>query len=280
MLKKISLFAASILFFAACNSNRVEIKDGLKYQFHQHDEKGKLAKMGDIITMHLKLQNAKDSILRDSQKDGSPIVAQVQKAPFKGSFEQGFLLLAKGDSATFFVPVDSLFKGYPQIPPVFTKGSDVRFTVKVVDIQSEADFKASREKNAEKQKTTDATTIAGYIAKNNLANVQKTASGLNYLVTSPGNGPDVAAGDSVTVKYSGKLLSGKVFDSGTFPLQVGRGMVIPGWDEGLQKFKQGGKGQLFIPSNLGYGDQGSPPAIPGNSVLVFDIEILSVKKGN
>jgi FKBP-type peptidyl-prolyl cis-trans isomerase FkpA len=278
MFNKLCLFAVTIIFLAACNSNKVEVKDGLKFQFHDHDSDGKLAKMGDIMTFHLTLKNAKDSVLKNSYKEGAPVVAQVQKAQFVGAFEQGLLLLAKGDSATFFVPVDSLFKGYPQLPPVFTKGTDVRFTVKVVDIQSETEFQASRTKNAEKQKSTDAATIASFITKNNLTNVQKTESGLNYVITTPGTGAQVTAGDSITVKYTGKLSSGKVFESNTFPLQVGRGMVIPGWDEGLQKFKQGGKGTLLIPSGLGYGDQGNP-TIPANSVLVFDVEILSVKKG-
>ncbi len=277
MFKKISLFAVLIAVLAACNSNRVEEKDGLKYQFHDHDSKGKLAKMGDIMTFHLTLKNSKDSVLKDSHKEGAPVVAQVQKAQFKGAFEQGLLLLAKGDSATFFVPVDSLFKGYPQLPPVFTKGTDVRFSVKVVDIQTEAEFQATRLKKADSQKSVDQATIAAFVSKNNLTNVQKTETGLNYVITAQGNGPQVTAGDSITVKYTGKLSSGKVFESNTFPLQVGKGMVIPGWDEGLQKFKQGGKGTLLIPSGLGYGDQGNP-TIPANSVLIFDVEILSVKK--
>jgi FKBP-type peptidyl-prolyl cis-trans isomerase FkpA len=277
MFKKISFFAVLIAVLAACNSNRVEEKDGLKYQFHDHDSNGKLAKLGDIMTFHLTLKNGKDSVLKDSHKEGAPVIAQVQKAQFKGAFEQGLLLLAKGDSATFFVPVDSLFKGYPQLPPVFTKGTDVRFSVKVIDIQTEAEFQASRLKKAEGQKAIDQKTIAAFIAKNNMTNVQKTETGLNYVITAQGNGPQVTAGDSITVKYTGKLSSGKVFESNTFPLQVGRGMVIPGWDEGLQKFKQGGKGTLLIPSGLGYGDQGNP-TIPANSVLIFDVEILSVKK--
>lgn len=277
MFKKISFFAVLIVVLAACNSNRVEEKDGLKYQFHDHDSNGKLAKLGDIMTFHLTLKNGKDSVLKDSHKEGAPVIAQVQKAQFKGAFEQGLLLLAKGDSATFFVPVDSLFKGYPQLPPVFTKGTDVRFSVKVIDIQTESEFQASRLKKAEGQKAIDQKTIADFVAKNNMTNVQKTESGLNYVITAQGNGPQVTAGDSITVKYTGKLSSGKVFESNTFPLQVGKGMVIPGWDEGLQKFKQGGKGTLLIPSGLGYGDQGNP-TIPANSVLIFDVEILSVKK--
>jgi FKBP-type peptidyl-prolyl cis-trans isomerase FkpA len=280
MFKKLSFFAASILLLAACNSNRVEVKDGLKFQFHSKDDKGKLAKMGDIVTFHFKMITDKDSVIRNSYVEGEkkPLLAQIQKPPFVGSFEQGLMMVAKGDSATFFVPVDSLMKGYPQIPPVFTKGTDVKFRVKVINIQSEAEFKAERQKESEKLIAVDAKTIADFAAKNKMTNVQKTASGLNYVITNPGNGPQVMAGDSIAVKYTGKLSSGKVFESNTFELQVGRGMVIPGWDEGLQKFKQGGKGTLLIPSGLGYGDQGNP-TIPANSVLIFDVEILKVKKG-
>lgn len=277
MLKKISIIATSVALLAACNSNRVEVKDGLKFQMHEHDEKGKTAKLGDIITLDLIIKNDKDSVLKSSIKDGTPVVAQVQQPPFKGGFEQGLTLLAKGDSATFFVPVDSLFKGMPQLPPAFTKGTDVRFSVRVKDIQNEQQFQDSRKANLEKQKGVDATTIANFIKTNKLTNVQKTETGLNYIVSSPGNGAQVSAGDSITVKYTGKLSNGKVFESNTFPLMVGRGMVIPGWDEGLQKFKQGGKGTLLIPSGLAYGDQPNP-TIPANSVLIFDVEILSVKK--
>jgi FKBP-type peptidyl-prolyl cis-trans isomerase FkpA len=279
MLKKLSLIAVVAAMFAACNNNRVEVKDGLKYQLHEDKTEGATAKLGDIMTFHLIIKNDKDSVLKNSIKDGTPITAQVQQPPFKGGFEQGLTILSKGDSATFFVPVDSLFKGAPQMPPIFTKGTDVRFTVRVIDVQNEQNFQKSRQQNLEKQKSVDAATIAAFVTKNKMSNVQKTETGLNYVITSPGNGPQVNAGDSITVKYTGKLSSGKVFETNTYPLQVGRGMVIPGWDEGLQKFKQGGKGTLLIPSGLGYGDQPQGNAIPANSVLVFDVEILTVKKG-
>jgi FKBP-type peptidyl-prolyl cis-trans isomerase len=101
-------------------------------------------------------------------------------------------------------------------------------------------------------------------------------------VVGTGDGPK--AGDNVKVHYTGKLLDGKVFDSskngGRPPIdfQVGVGMVIPGWEEGIMLMKKGGKRTLIIPSGLAYGAEGSPGAIPANSVLLFDVELLDFGK--
>jgi len=109
--------------------------------------------------------------------------------------------------------------------------------------------------------------------------VVTTASGLQYKVLSPGSGTSPKATDSVVVNYRGTLLDGAEFDSSykrgepaTF--QVNR--VIPGWTEALQLMKPGGKYQLFVPPQLAY-DLRSPPSIPAGSLLIFDVELVSVK---
>lgn len=112
-------------------------------------------------------------------------------------------------------------------------------------------------------------------------NVKVTASGLQYIVEKEGTGAQPAATDEVTVHYTGKLLDGTVFDSSvsrgepaTFPLN----RVIPGWTEGVQLMKEGGKYTFFIPSDLAYGPQGVPNAIPPHSTLIFDVELIKVIK--
>lgn len=112
-------------------------------------------------------------------------------------------------------------------------------------------------------------------------NVITTASGLQYMVEKEGTGAQPAATDEVTVHYTGKLLDGTVFDSSvsrgepaTFPLN----RVIPGWTEGVQLMKEGGKYTFFIPSDLAYGPQGVPNAIPPHSTLIFDVELIKVIK--
>lgn len=109
--------------------------------------------------------------------------------------------------------------------------------------------------------------------------VQTTASGLQYKVTKQGTGKQPAASSVVTVHYTGKLLDGKVFDSSVErgePIEFPLNQVIPGWTEGLQLMKEGGKATLYIPSQLAYGEQGVPGTIPANSTLVFDVELIKV----
>ena len=113
------------------------------------------------------------------------------------------------------------------------------------------------------------------------AGVKETASGLQYVVEKEGEGVQPTATDEVTVHYTGKLLNGQVFDSSvsrgepaTFPLN----RVIPGWTEGVQLMKEGAKYTFFIPSDLAYGAQGVPNAIPPHSTLIFEVELIKVIK--
>lgn len=111
----------------------------------------------------------------------------------------------------------------------------------------------------------------------------KTASGLQYTITSQGNGPQAHKGDNVKVHYTGKFTNDTVFDSsvkrGTpFEFMLGRGRVIKGWDEGIAYLHVGDKATFIIPPSIGYGDQDSGP-IPANSTLIFDVELLGVSEG-
>lgn len=110
--------------------------------------------------------------------------------------------------------------------------------------------------------------------------VQKTASGLLYKIIKPGSDAKPKDTDTVEVHYHGTLTDGTVFDSSverkqtiSFPLN----RVIKGWTEGLQLIGEGGKIKLVIPSDLGYGDAGAPPKIPGGATLVFDVELFKIK---
>ena len=109
-----------------------------------------------------------------------------------------------------------------------------------------------------------------------------TASGLKYIDLVEGTGPTPKTGQRVTVQYTGTLENGTKFDSSLdhgqpYEFPLGTGQVIKGWDEGLATMKVGGKRKLIIPPTLGYGTRGSPPKIPPNSVLLFDVELLDAK---
>ncbi len=109
----------------------------------------------------------------------------------------------------------------------------------------------------------------------------KTESGLIYLSLKEGDGESPTATDTVKVHYQGTLRDGTVFDSSiergtpaTFPLN----RVIPCWTEGVQRMKVGGKAKLVCPSNIAYGDRGSPPKISGGAALLFEVELLGIEK--
>jgi len=143
-------------------------------------------------------------------------------------------------------------------------------------------LKKDRVKKAENQKMSANKVVEDKIASQ-WPKAIKTKSGLRYIVLKEGSGDNKPAkGSQVTAHYTGKLLSGKVFDSSVsrgkpidFPVGIGR--VISGWDEALLDMKKGEKRTLIIPPNLAYGPRGRPPVIPPNSTLVFDVELIEFK---
>ncbi|MBB6611474.1 FKBP-type peptidyl-prolyl cis-trans isomerase [Pontibacter sp. Tf4] len=147
--------------------------------------------------------------------------------------------------------------------------------------------------DVEAQKAKDEETIRKYFRDNNIdttAVVRSPESGLYYLDVVVGEGEQVELNDTVTVQYIGKLVNNFIFDStydrgrpATFVVRksavvngVAQQGVIDGWVEGLQKMRVGGEAKLFIPSHLAYGPYGSG-SVPGNAVLIFNVEILSKK---
>ena len=112
------------------------------------------------------------------------------------------------------------------------------------------------------------------------ADVVTTESGLQYKILEPGSDVKPGPQDTVWVRYKGTLIDGTVFDQvaeDADPIRLTLNRVVPGWTEGLQLVGEGGKIQLFIPSELGYGEQGTQ-GIPGNSALLFDVELTKVGK--
>ncbi len=146
-------------------------------------------------------------------------------------------------------------------------------------------MKMQAKRQAEEQAAGEVNRVAGetYLAENGKrTGVVTTPSGLQYEVITMGTGPKPAETDQVKVHYTGTLIDGKVFDSSVErgePAVFGVGQVIRGWVEGLQLMPTGSKWKLFIPSDLAYGPSGGPGgSIPGNSTLVFEVELLEIVK--
>ncbi|WP_339458503.1 FKBP-type peptidyl-prolyl cis-trans isomerase [Nodularia spumigena] len=113
-------------------------------------------------------------------------------------------------------------------------------------------------------------------------NVVTTPSGLKYIELEEGTGATPERGQTVVVHYTGTLENGNKFDSSRdrnspFEFKIGTGQVIKGWDEGLSTMKVGGRRQLIIPAELGYGSRGAGGVIPPNATLLFDVELLGIK---
>ncbi|MDY7218675.1 FKBP-type peptidyl-prolyl cis-trans isomerase [Denitrificimonas sp. JX-1] len=109
--------------------------------------------------------------------------------------------------------------------------------------------------------------------------VKTTESGLQYEVLEDASGAQPKLNDSVSVHYHGTLIDGSVFDSSIDrgePIEFPVGAVIPGWVEGLQLMNVGAKYKFYIPSDLAYGAQSPSPAIPANSTLIFEVELLDI----
>jgi FKBP-type peptidyl-prolyl cis-trans isomerase len=134
------------------------------------------------------------------------------------------------------------------------------------------------EQQSNDQLSIDLELIDNYLKENNIT-AKSAESGLRYVITKMGSGENAAPGDNVTVHYTGMLLNGEKFDSSLdrnqpFSFQLGQGMVIRGWDEGITYFNKGSEGTLYIPSTLGYGTSGAGGVIPPNAVLIFEIQVL------
>lgn len=289
---------AGAAFMQACNNDKVgetqTTESGLEYTYFRKGE-GQKPDSGQVLTVHMMYTTEDDSLIFDSRKQNVPLGVPAQDPNMEGMLAEGFQMLKKGDSVKFEVPAEDFFTQTARmpVPGEINEGSNLIFHVGVEDVLSEDAFREVQMEQYKKQQEealrkqeeqfdADLVTIEDYLEKNNI-DAQKTDAGLYFAVEQKGNGPEVNEGDSVTVHYRGTLLDGTPFDASydrgePFTFEVGAGKVIRGWDEALQELRQGSKATLYIPSQLGYGPRSQGPVIKPNSILVFDVEVLDVKK--
>lgn len=292
-----SVVATCIFSVGAMAQTMQHTDNGTQYLMFTHNPGDKI-KLNDVISLQITQKSDKDSVLSSTYSMGRPLQIQVQPSQGVTDMMQVFPLLALNDSVLVKVPADSVYKGHEdKRPSIFPPGSNFNFYIKVVKIESLDQAMAERNAELQKLKEAEVTAAAKYIADNKLV-VKTTPSGLKYMITKVGLKPKPLAGDTVFVNYTGKLLDGQIFDTSiasvaqqaglnepgrTFePIKfpVGDKQVIPGWDEGLLLLNEGSKATFIIPSSLAYGEQGSPDgsAIPPFSTLVFNVELVSVKR--
>lgn len=261
--------------------------DGLMYKIVKDEPGDKFPEVNDIIEMHVNIRIGDSVLLNSRQMNGDkPFEFPLPEATFKSDWVTGIKLLTAGDSAVFYVPVDTAKKYAQGQFPEFAKSTDtVVYEVKLVSFKSAAEQKKKEEEAAAKQIVEDDQKLQAYFSEKGL-NPQKTESGLYYIIDKEGTGAPIERGQTVTVNYTGKNLKGETFDSNVeaefqhvqpFTFPVGMGQVIKGWDEGIMLLKEGSKARFFIPSPLAYGQGSMGEKIGPNEILVFDVEVTDVE---
>ncbi|MCB0698866.1 MAG: FKBP-type peptidyl-prolyl cis-trans isomerase [Chitinophagales bacterium] len=257
---------------------------GIKYKIYQNEKAGTThPNEGDYVEIFIKTM-FEDSLIFDSKKEtnGKPVAFPIKKPAFNGDLTEAILMMTKGDSGTFMVPVDTLKANKQNIQPWMEEGKSIAYTIKLENITTLEEIRKKQADEAGRQPKVDDSLLHAYFKEHKIM-PQKTESGLYFLIVKESDGNKAIPGQKVTVNYTGKLLDGTVFDSNQdpqfnhvepFQFVLGRGQVIQGWDEGIAKLKKGEKATLFIPSHMAYGQSSPSPAIPPNSVLIFDVELL------
>lgn len=285
ILSFLTLFTATQI---ACQKGKeVTTAGGNRVVVHTNNE-GPKATYGNTILINVNTW-VNDSLVQSTLRDagGPREVTLPDSTMMKGRVPAVFealLMMAKGDSATVYQPLDSIMK--KGIPKSFGEVKEIRYEVKLEDIVTPEVLQQRQAEAAKKAEEAQAqgmvvaetvkTMLADYKSKK-LANLKKSDSGLEYVIIEQGSGAPLKDGDSVPTSYFGvRKNDGVMFDNsydrgGPSPFTVGA--LIPGFNEGMKLLNRGGKALLFIPSKLGYGEQGAGGDIPPNTDLVFYIEM-------
>ncbi|WP_375560122.1 FKBP-type peptidyl-prolyl cis-trans isomerase [Bernardetia sp. OM2101] len=286
------------------NKDEKEFK-GIRYQLHTKKKERKNALTitdSSIVELSMKIFNATDSLLRSTEDEDYPLILDLRDSTTRQIPIVEILMNdgRVGDSLTLFIHSDSVFKN-GQIRPIFIpEGSALRHEIKLLKNYTAQEYatklevmqqkymeEMAKKQQQEKQKLEMEAKIKvqnqidylenTYFVEKGITNFQKTESGLYYVIEQQGT--PIEKGKTIKVHYEGTLLNGQKFDSSfdrNSPIEfpIGVGQVIQGWDEGIPLIGKGGKGTLYIPSHLGYGERGAGGIIKPNSTLVFRVEVL------
>ena len=285
-----------IIAFISCKKGKeLKTESGLKYILYT-ESTGTKAKIGDYVTLELVYRNNNDSVLFDSRDNKIPIRFRLEKIPFVGSFEEALTYLSANDSATVFVPADSLYKylhksGQANIvrqkESVFTPGSFLKFEIKLLKIQGESEAEEEMVFELSKKDRQEQIDLANYLRKIKITAPQDS-TGYNLIMIEKGNGPSVDSGKVVTVEYEGRFLNDSVFD-GTknaghpYKFISGAHHVIKGWEMAMKEMHAGDRFTLILPSKLAFGEEGIHDPkngmyiVPPYAPLLYDIKIISVE---
>jgi len=232
-------------------------------------------KVDDLLDIDYHMSIASnDSVLAETFTKNQPVTVPATHPSFRGVFKE----MKKGDRVNIVISADSFYKYTinAPLPPYIKQGDSLRFYIKVHDIMNEPEFAAKEYAKELEQTREDSITAAKFISS--YQRINKTHTGLYYVISKPGAGKQPLAGSKVTVKYRGYLMNGKVFESNQdgYTFTLGSKEVIAGWNEGIKLMREGGRFKFIIPPHLAYGGSGAD-IIPPFTTIIFDIDLISVE---
>lgn len=277
------LIVALMLCTACKNSTEKETPNGFKYTVVEAGD-GVLPKKEEIVVFDFIMKDSKDSIWSNTREAGMPGVVMIADSSAMASEDgmtQMFRMLSKGDSVTVNMPITKFFKDLVKspLPPGIDSTLSLGYYIQVKDIMKMDAFRAYQttlmEQKKERQKVKDSELITEYLSDNKIT-AQQDTSGIKYVIHNTTGGKKPTVGNCVEVKYTGRFLkNGQVFDKNekiSFPLAG----VIAGWQIGIPMLGIGDSATFYIPSDLAYGPQGYPGAIPPDAILIFDVALLNI----
>jgi FKBP-type peptidyl-prolyl cis-trans isomerase len=263
------------------------------YVITQNPGSGRNIAKTDFVKMNLTVSSIEGKKIFSTLDKNKPITFEYGQPFDTKGFDEAIGSMKKGSKATVVVPSAMGFgdKGKKDMTgeDIIAPFSPVVYDIEVLDLKTKAENEkavkadeANAKKAAAIAMAQEPILIQKYLKDNNIT-AKPNGSGLYYIEKVKGKGAKAVGGKKVKVHYTGKLFNGKVFDSSLdkkpskpFEFTIGKGEVIPGWDEGISMMSAGGKATLIIPSKLGYGERGAGNDIPAYSPLVFDVELISI----
>jgi FKBP-type peptidyl-prolyl cis-trans isomerase len=252
-------------------------QDGLYYKLYKVSKDTVKPKVGDWVTIDYRLvvkSKDKDTTLLNSKYTPQGAVRlQIPPSDYKGDIYSGMKMLSIGDSATFLIPADSLFKRtFKQgaRPHFVDSNSMVQFFVNLKLIENPADMKKKEDE-----------TLKKYLTTNNIT-IPPTASGIYYLEQEKGKGNKIDTGMMVSVHFTVSLLDGKqIFSTHErnepIEFECGQRFDTKGLEEAIKMMSKGTKAKVIVPSAMGFGEQGRGTLVPSFATLLYDVEIVDVK---
>lgn len=291
-----SLLIVTMIFFSCKSINGNKTPGGFHYTIMEKGS-GDSVKDKDFVFFTVRVLGDDGSVITENINEDEMPYFQIPKELPSGPMANPIIDMIKlceaqvGGVYKLVMPMDSMPGARAEYPNL----KHFEYVIAIKKIQSEEEFSHHmKEKEAEQAALAEVkkaklpailelleSTLSDY--KSGKLDVKNTPSGLKYYIVKQGEGENTKEGQFVSADYYGALLDGTKFDESfsrgqefTFP--VGRGQVIKGWDEGFTFLNKGSKAFLFIPSDLAYGEAGSPPVIPSNSELVFYVELNDISE--